>query len=53
MFKIWSKQLLIRPDETPYLMASGTVRLAANADQVFVYTNTPQVLADTLSGQEG
>lgn len=59
VLKIWSKQLLyIKPDPTPYLLASRTptiVRLSAAAGIPFLYTNTSNpgvVLADTLSNKE-
>lgn len=57
--KIWSKQLLyIKPDPTPYLLASRTptvVRLNAASGVPFLYTNTSNpgvVLTDTLSNKE-
>lgn len=57
--KIWSKQLLyIKPDPTPYLLASRTptiVRLSAAAGVPFLYTNTsnPAILiSDTLSNKD-
>lgn len=52
--KVWSKQLLmIRPLEGPFLMASPRDMLAYAKGEVLLYTNTPQVLENTLSNQEG
>lgn len=49
--KVWSKQLLmIRPDPSPYLMASSRLRLDASATTAMYYTTTPQIVIDTLSG---
>ena len=52
--KFWCKQLLmIKPDPSPYLLASRiprVVRLAASSGSVLYYTNNSQILADTLSG---
>nr|DAQ90550.1 MAG TPA: hypothetical protein [Caudoviricetes sp.] len=50
MFKVFSRQLLIRPDLSPYLMASNRVKLLAGAGEPLYYTNNSQILADTLSG---
>lgn len=47
--KIWSKQLLIKPDPTPYLMASRSVRLLAAPGTSLLWPSTPQLLSDTLS----
>lgn len=48
--KIWSKQLLmIRPDPSPYLMASSRTRLNASATSAIYYTTTPQIVIDTIS----
>lgn len=51
MYKIFSRQLLIRPDLTPYLMASTKVKLLASEKNVMVWTTTPQVVANTISNQ--
>lgn len=51
MYKIFSRQLLIRPDLTPYLMASTKVKLLASENDVMVWTTTPQVVANTISNQ--
>lgn len=47
--KIWSKQLLIKPDNSPYLMASPRARLFASASSPLYWTNIPQVAADDIS----
>lgn len=47
--KIWSKQLLIKPDPAPYLMASRSVRLLAAPGTSLLWPSTPQLLSDTLS----
>lgn len=48
--KIWSKQLLmIKPDESPYLMAAKSVRLLSTPGTYLYYTNAAQILTDTLS----
>lgn len=49
--KIWSKQLLIKPDPTPYLMASRSVRLLAAPGASLLWPSTPQLLSDTLSNK--
>lgn len=55
--KIWSKELLmIKPDPTPYLLAARVpqlVRLLPESGEAFLYTTTPQVLDNTLSGEHG
>ena len=51
--KFWIKQLLIKPDPSPYLLAAripSEIRLLANIMDPLYYTNNSQVLADTLSG---
>lgn len=51
--KFWCKQLLmIKPDPTPYLMASPQARLLAGAGKPLIYTNPPQVLVNTLDNVE-
>lgn len=50
--KIWSKQLLIKPDPTPYLMASRSTRLLAGSGKSLLYTNPPQILVNTLDNAE-
>lgn len=51
--KIWSKQLLyIKPDPTPYLMASKSTRLLAGRGKPLLYTNPPQILVNTLDNTE-
>lgn len=50
--KIWSKQLLmIKPDESPYLMAAKSVRLLSKPGTYLYYTNAAQILTDTLSNR--
>ena len=58
VLKIWSKQLLyIKPDPTPYLLASRTptvVRLNAASGVPFLYTNASnpaKLITDTLSNK--
>ena len=51
MFKVFSRQLLIRPDLSPYLMASNRVKLLAGAGEPLYWTNQERVIADTLSGK--
>lgn len=59
MLKIWSKQLLygILPeaDEDPYILIrrKPIMNLNASAGVPFNYYNTPQIIANTLSGEEG
>ena len=51
--KFWIKQLLIKPDPSPYLLAAripSEIRLLANIMDPLYYTNNSQILADTLSG---
>lgn len=51
--KFWIKQLLIKPDPSPYLLAAKSptqVRLLAAPGESLYYTNNSQILADTLSG---
>lgn len=50
--KLWIKQLLIKPAPTPYLMASNKARLLAGAGKPLLYTNPPQVLANTLDNAD-
>ena len=40
---------LIEPYTDPYLLASKKVKLAASKSSSLYYTNTPQILEDTLS----
>lgn len=52
MLKIWSKQLLmIKPDPTPYLMASSSTRLLAAVGTPLLYTDSSVkvLVSDTLS----
>lgn len=50
MFKVFSRQLLIRPDLSPYLMASNRVKLLAGAGEPLYWTNEAQVVENTLNG---
>ncbi len=52
MFKIFSRQLLIRPDVSPYLMASRNTRLLAGAGSPLYWPNDPQILQNTLDNQD-
>lgn len=50
--KFWCKQLLmIKPDPSPYLMASRSVRLLAAPGTSLLWPSTPQLLSDTLSNK--
>ena len=50
--KIWSKQLLyIKPDDTPYLMASRNAVLGYSSSGRLIYLNTAHTINDTLSNQ--
>ena len=45
--KFWCKQLLvIKPDMTPYLMASPRANLMAGSGRPLLYTNPKQVIAN-------
>lgn len=50
--KFWIKQLLIKPDPSPYLLANKmpAVRLYAAPNEPLYWTNPERVIADTLSG---
>lgn len=53
MLKIWSKQLLyIKPDPTPYLMASRNAILGCGLGNRLIYTQSAQILQDTITGAE-
>lgn len=51
--KFWIKQLLIKPDPAPYLLANKmpAVRLYAAINEPLYWTNPERVIADTLSGK--
>lgn len=50
--KFWSKQLLmIKPDPSPYLMASNRYRLYAGAGTPLYWTNNAQVRVNTLDNK--
>ena len=51
--KFWIKQLLIKPDPSPYLLANKmpAVRLYAAPNEPLYWTNPQRVIADTLSGK--
>lgn len=51
--KFWIKQLLIKPDPSPYLLANKmpAVRLYAAPNEPLYWTNPESVIADTLSGK--
>lgn len=51
MFKIFSRQLLIRPDVSPYLMASRNTRLLAGAGSPLYWPNAPQIKSNTLDNK--
>lgn len=51
MFKVFSRQLLIRPDLSPYLMASKRVKLLAGAGEPLYWTNNAQVRMNTLDNK--
>lgn len=51
--KFWSKQLLmIKPDPSPYLMASNRYRLYAGTGTPLYWTNNAQVRVNTLDNQD-
>lgn len=51
MFKVFSRQLLIRPDVSPYLMASNRYRLYAGVGTPLYWTNNAQVRVNTLDNK--
>lgn len=52
MLKIWSKQLLyIKPDPTPYLMASRNAILGCGLGNRLIYTQSAQILSNTIENQ--
>lgn len=52
-----NRKVLAVPDTEPWLMArkgnGGKIYLMCNSLYNFVYTNTPQVIENTLSGEVG
>lgn len=51
--KFWIKQLLIKPDPSPYLLANKmpAVRLYAGENEPLYWTNPSRVIENTLSGK--
>ena len=50
--KFWCKQLLvIKPDMTPYLMASPRAKLMEGSGRPLLYTNPKQVIANSLENE--